>query len=72
MLRRIVQQFFAAAAAMAVTFLTGNWAVQYAYERRGYQAAGGAYLFIPVVYFGVYTAVGFLSEWIKQQVKEQG
>ena len=62
MMREFFRQFFAALLAMAAAFQAGNWAISYAFEHRGYQAAGGEYLFIPIVYFGVYTAVIYLFD----------
>lgn len=43
--------------ALAVTYLVGRWAVQYAYIKRGGPAVGGEWLLIMLVYLGTYRAV---------------
>ncbi len=35
----------------AVTYMAGKWAVQSAYLERGYNAVGGEYIFIPMVFW---------------------
>lgn len=66
MLKRLIRQLMQAAMAMAVTFQAGNWAVRYAYENRGYEAAGGEYLFIPIVYLGVYAGSCWLFDMLEE------
>ena len=48
--------------ALSVTAATGILAIQIAYEDRGYQAIGGEYLFIPMVFVLVYWLLGYVFE----------
>lgn len=45
---------------LSITAATGIWAIQKAYEDRGYQAVGGEYLFIPMVFIFVYWLLGYV------------
>lgn len=35
----------------------GNWAISYSYHQRGYDAIGGEYLLIPMVFIVAYVAM---------------
>lgn len=62
----LIRQFLQNAAAMAVTNFAGNWAVRYAYENRGYLAAGGEYLFIPVVFLSAYAGCSWFLDILEE------
>lgn len=47
---------------LSVTTAVGIWAIQKAYEDRGYQAVGGEYLLIPLVFVFVYWLLGYVFE----------
>lgn len=47
---------------LSVTAAAGIWAIQKAYEDRGYQAVGGECLFIPLVFVLVYWLLGYVFE----------
>ncbi|MDE7311713.1 MAG: hypothetical protein K2N87_08910 [Eubacterium sp.] len=66
MLKGFVRQLVQIGLAMAAIFWAGNWAVRYAYENRGYDAIGGEYLFIPVVYLGVYEGISLLLDILEE------
>lgn len=66
MLNGFIRQFMQAASAIAVTFEAGNWAVHYANEIRGYEAAGGEYLFILSVYISAYAGSSWLIDILEE------
>lgn len=50
----------AAAYALAVTFAVGRWASCMAFLERGYEAAGGEFLMMPVVCIAAWKAINYL------------
>jgi len=65
-MKRFIQQFMQAASAVAAALLAGDWAARYAYACRKYDAIGGEYLFVPVVYLSVYAGSGWLLDMLEQ------
>lgn len=61
-----IRQFLQNVTAMAVTIFAGSWAVRYAYDNRGYFAAGGEYLFIPFVFLGTYVGCNWLFDILEE------
>ena len=47
---------------LSITAAAGIWAIQKAYEDRGYEAIGGEYLLIPLVFVLVYWILGYVFE----------
>lgn len=47
-------------AALSVAAISGAWAIQKAYEDRGYKAIGGEYLFILFTFIVTYWIMGYL------------
>ncbi len=57
--------------ALAVVIPVWNWAEHYAYEFRGYHAAGGEYIFILAVYLAAYRVAGQFFELLESQVAKK-
>lgn len=63
MLKAKVKKNLAAAAyTLAITFAIGRWASCMAFLERGYEAAGGEYLIMPVVCVAAWKAINYLFD----------
>ena len=49
--RKFIRDVAAFAYTLAVTLSAGKWVICMAYLERGYEAAGGEYVLIPVIYW---------------------
>jgi hypothetical protein len=58
--------------ALAVTGIAGKWAVSYAGAQRGYEAAGGEYVFILLVYWAAYLLIQHVFDRILQDTGDDG
>ena len=68
-----VWELLEAAGAAAVTYQAGKWVIAWAYLERGYDAMGGEYLILPVLYwFACQTVHSFIGFWRKEVEKLLG
>lgn len=71
----IINELVKAGYALAVTVAIGRWAIYYAYLKRGYEAVGGEYILILVIYVLAYKAIHCLfnafSEGEKNAAKKK-
>lgn len=51
-----------------VTGLAARYLIAIAYEERGYEAVGGEYMVLPVVFFVVYKFTGFVMKFLSVKV----
>jgi hypothetical protein len=65
--RQLAETLFA----LIITYIAGKWAINYAYTQRGYEAAGGEYIFILFVYFVSYKFIRRMFD-IAKSIKEGG
>lgn len=63
----IIHRIIAALYALAAACLAGKWAICYAYEERGYMAAGGEYFFIIAVFAGTYKIMVLLFRILEEK-----
>ena len=56
---------------LLVTYAIGKWAFHLAYIERGYEAVGGEYLLIPVVYWGAWKAINYLFDSLEELENER-
>lgn len=70
MRKRLVRQALETAYALIIVFPVWNWAVQYAYEFRGYRAAGGEYIFILAVYPAAYRIAVYVVDGLEYLVSK--
>ncbi len=59
-----------------ITALVARCLITFAYEERGYEAVGGEYMVIPVVFFAVYKLTGVIMKFlsgkaVKTWIKEK-
>lgn len=76
MRRKIIRDLLCSGYALAVTVMIVKWAFHTAYLERGYEAVGGEYLLIPMVFFIAYKAFEFFINTLEEEVygsnKERG
>ena len=74
--RKEIRELLAACYGLAVTYMVGRWAIHYAYLERGYDAVGGEYLLIPMVFLVAYKVfeifINALEEEINGNKKRRG
>lgn len=51
-----------------ITDLSAQYLITTAYEERGYKAAGGEYMLIPVIFFAVYKFIGLVMKFLSVKV----
>lgn len=51
-----------------VTDLVSRHLIAIAYEERGYEAIGGEYIAIPIVFLAVYKFIGFIMKFLSAKV----
>lgn len=51
-----------------ITALVARQLIDVAYAERGYEAVGGEYIAIPVVFFGIYKVIGFIKRFLSVKV----
>lgn len=51
-----------------VTDLAAQYLITIAYEERGYEAVGGEYIAIPIVFLAVYKFIGFVMKFLSVKV----
>lgn len=56
---------------LAVSFAFGKWGIYMAGIERGYEAVGGEYCFIPIVFWGAEIAVDYLFDTMENLKHEQ-
>lgn len=56
---------------LLVTYAIGKWAFHLAYIERGYEAVGGEYLLLPVVYWGAWKAINYLFDSLEELENER-
>ena len=66
--KEAVKQLLATGYAIPVTAMIGKWAFHTAYLERGYEAVGGEYLLIPMVFFIAYKAFEFFINTLEEEV----
>ncbi|MCM1223751.1 MAG: hypothetical protein NC548_55800 [Lachnospiraceae bacterium] len=51
-----------------ITDLAARFLIGFAFAERGYEAVGGEYIAIPVVFFGIYKITGLVGKFISAKV----
>lgn len=69
--RKWIRIMAAAVYVLAVTYMVGKWAVYYAYLKRGYDAVGGEYFFIPMVALAAYKLINIFFDVLADEIQEQ-
>ncbi len=65
---QIFKSVIAIAYSLAVTFMAGKWAFDYAYMERGYEAIGGEYLFVPMAAWVAYKVISIFLDTLEEEI----
>ncbi|MCM1221213.1 MAG: hypothetical protein NC548_42715 [Lachnospiraceae bacterium] len=65
----IIKGFIESGYALFVTYAISKWTFYYAYAERGYEAVGGEYILIPVIYLTAYKAIQYLFNIFREERK---
>jgi hypothetical protein len=53
---------------LGITFMVGEWAIDFAYLERGYRAVGGEYLLIPMVAWVAYKVINIFFDVLEETI----
>ena len=56
---------------VGITFMVGEWAIEFAYLERGYRAVGGEYLLIPMVAWVAYKVINIFFDVLEETIYEK-
>lgn len=65
---KIVKNAIAIVYSLLITVLLGKWAIFTAYIERGYEAVGGEYMFILVVYVVAYKCISWMLKNLEEEI----
>lgn len=69
--RKAVRNLIAVVYALGVTIAVGRWSVHVAHLKRGYEAIGGEYCLILMVYLGAWKAINYLFDTLEELEHER-
>lgn len=68
---KFLRDVAAFAYALAVTLSAGKWVICMAYMERGYEAVGGEYLLVPIVYWMEWKIINCFFDTLEDLIYEQ-
>ena len=63
----VIRNIVSLAYSLAVTYMSGVWAVRYALTERGYSAVGGEHLFIPMMAWLAYKMINKFFKVLEEE-----
>ncbi len=68
MKKKIIRDLVVLVYTLSVTFMVGEWAIDFAYLERGYRAVGGEYCLIPMVAWAAYKVINIFFDVLEETV----